>query len=133
MATSFFGHIGKDATTKYVESLKTTVTDFSIAENYKDRKGENHTQWYNVSIWDKRGKNMEQYLKSGRPLGITGRVKGKGYLTQDIVDRIKAGEDWKKIAIPCQLYLSNPQVQFVTGNEVPAEAPADVDESEMPL
>ena len=97
------------------------MTDFNIAENYQGGDGKQYTQFYKVSIWDKRGANMEKYLTKGRPLYLEGRVRGRGYLTQTIVDQIvdavKKGEDWRKIPIPCQLEMANPRVTFITANK----------------
>ena len=124
--TTFVGNISVAAKTRYVESLKTTVTDFSVAENYQGRNGKSYTQFYRVSIWDKRGANMEQYLTLGRPIQVTGRVKaGKPY--QDKNGNWVAG-----------LEIANPQIVFITGNgakeEEAPEAPAtETDESDEPF
>jgi single-stranded DNA-binding protein len=127
--TTFVGNISKAAETRYVDSLKTTVTDFNVAENYQGRNGKRYTQFYRVSIWDKRGANLEKYLTLGRPIQISGRVKaGKPY--QDKAGNWVAG-----------LEIANPQVTFITGNpgEVDAaaepEAPAvdEIPEEEKPF
>jgi len=109
--TTFVGNISKAAETRYVESLKTTVTDFNVAENYQGRNGKRYTQFYRVSVWDKRGANLEKYLTLGRPIQITGRVKGRAYLD-------KNGEP------QCQLEIANPQITFVTGNPTEVDAAA---------
>ena len=122
--TTFVGNISKAAETRYVESLKTTVTDFNVAENYQGRNGKKYTQFYRVSVWDKRGANLEKYLVLGRPIQITGRVKGRAYID-------KEGKP------ACQLEIANPQITFVTGNPAETEAqpelPAEVTEDDMPF
>lgn len=109
--TTFVGNISKAAETRYVESLKTTVTDFNVAENYQDRRGNRQTQFYRVSIWDKRGAALEKYLTVGRPIQITGRVKGRAYLDKDNKPQ-------------CQLEMANPQITFITANPAEVEAAA---------
>jgi len=125
--TTFIGHICQNAVTRYVESLKTTVTDFSVAENYSGRNGNRYTQYYKISIWDKRGANMEKYLYAGRPIQVSGRVKaGKPY--QD-----------KKGTWVAGLEIANPQIVFITANEGGEEAPeapaaaVELPESEQPF
>ena len=127
--TTFVGNISKAAATRYVEALKTTVTDFNVAENYQGPNGKRYTQFYRVSIWDKRGANLEKYLTVGRPIQITGRVKASAYIDKD--GKAQA-----------QLEIANPQITFVTGNgsaeEVEAaaapEAPvAEPDEEDRPF
>ena len=122
--TTFVGNISVAAKTRYIDSLKTTVTDFNVAENYQGRNGKKYTQYYSVSIWDKRGANLEKYLTLGRPIQVTGRVKaGKPYQN-------KNGE-WV-----ANLEIANPQITFVTGNPGEAEPDAPADEApavdEMP-
>jgi len=128
--TTFVGNISKAAETRYVEALKTTVTDFNVAENYQGRNGKRYTQFYKVSIWDKRGANLEKYLTKGRPVQISGRVKdAKPYQDKD--------GNW----VSGGLTISNPQITFITanGDEVEAaaapEAPAaeEIPEDERPF
>ena len=116
--TIFTGNISKAAETRTVNAagVPTLVTDFNIAENYRGRDGSNNTQFYRVSMWREKGAKLKRYLSQGRSLTLTGRVKGHGYLTQEIVDQIKAGADWRKIKIPCQLEMSDPQITFNTAN-----------------
>lgn len=109
--TTFVANISKAAETRYVETLKTTVTTFNVAENYQGRNGKRYTQFYRVSIWDKRGANLEKYLTLGRPISISGRVKASAYIDKD--GKAQA-----------QLEIANPQITFVTGNPGEVEAAA---------
>ena len=115
--TIFSGNISKAAETKTVnvKGVPTLVTNFNIAENYTVN-GERETQFYKVTLWREKGAKLAQYLSSGRSIGLSGRVRGRGYLTQEIVDQIKAGADWKKLTIPCSLEMSNPTITFHTAN-----------------
>ena len=119
--TIFVGNISKAASTRYVEALKTTVTDFNVAENYQGRNGKRYTQFYKVSIWDKRGANLEKYLTVGRPVMINGRVKDtKPYQDKD--------GNW----VSGGLTISNPQITFITanGDEVEAAAAPEAPEAD---
>lgn len=118
--TNIIGNISKAAETRTVTvgGAQTLVTDFNLAENYQGRDGQRHTQFYRISIWRDKGAKLAQYLTLGRPLAVTGRVKGRAYIDKNGVAQ-------------CQLELSNPQITFVTGNptaEVDAvvDAPADL-------
>ena len=141
--TIFSGNISKAADTRTVSvgGRPTFVTDFNIAENYSDGSGTRQTQFYRVSLWRDAGTKLAKYLTLGRPVQLEGRVKGRGYLTQAIVDQIKAGADWRTLKIPCQLEMSNPRVTFLTANPttevddgaaVEAELPP-VDENDKPF
>lgn len=104
--TYFMGNISIPATTKYVDKISDTVTSFSVAENYKDRNGNDHVEYYRISIFGKRGKNLAQYLTSGRSVLVTGRVKPGAYIAQK---GEKAGE-----AVG-YLQMTNARIQFATG------------------
>jgi len=126
--TNFIGNISKTAATRTVNvgGVPTLVTDFNVAENYRKADGTQGTQFYRCSLWRDKGAKLAQYLKSGRAVGISGRVKGRGYLTQEIVDQILAGADWKKLTIPCQLEIANPSIQLIGKNETESEEPTEV-------
>ena len=134
--TIFSSNICNNAETKTVKvkGTPTLVTNFSVAENYVDAAGERQTQFYRIALWRDKGAKLAQYLTKGRSIGLQGRVRGRGYLTQEIVDQIKAGADWKKLTIPCQLEMSNPQITFHSANPT-AEVDAVVEtapEDEIP-
>lgn len=117
--TIFTGNTCNAAETKTVNvgGVPTLVTNFNIAENYAGYNGETATQYYRVNLWRDKGAKIAQYIgDKSRNLTVQGRVKGRGYLTQEIVDQIKAGADWRKLKIPCQLELTNPQITFNDAN-----------------
>ena len=131
--TNFVGNISKAAETRTVKvgGADVLVTDFNMAENYQKSDGTRGTQFYRCSIWRDRGAKLKQYLTKGRPIQVEGRVRGRGYLTQELVDQIKAGADWRKLEIPCQLEMSNPRVTFITAN-ASGEVAADTDDLPFP-
>lgn len=112
--TIFTGNISKAAETRTVNvgGVPTLVTDFNVAENYQGSNGERQTQFYRISLWRERGAKLAQYLTMGRSITVTGRVRGRAYLTKD-------GKP------ACQLEMANPQITFNTANptqDVDAEA-----------
>jgi len=118
--TNIIGNISKGAETRTVEvgGIATLVTDFNLAENYTDRRGNKHTQFYRVSLWREPGAKLAQYLYAGRPVVVEGRVKARAYIDKD-------GKPQS------QLELSNPRITFVTANNKgEIEAPA---EDEVPF
>ena len=130
--TTFVANTTRDAVTRTVKvnEIPTLVTDVDVAENYVGANGEKKTQYYRISLWRESGAKQGKYLTKGRPVQIEGRVKGRGYLTQEIVDQIKAGADWKKLTIPCQLVVASPKITFITAN--PGSAP-DADDVGFPV
>lgn len=69
-SVTLVGHLGKDPVTKSLPSGD-SVTSFSIATSRK-RKDEEHTTWWNCSLFGKRGETLAQYLKKGDPVLIHG-------------------------------------------------------------
>lgn len=103
--TIFTGNISKAAETRTVNvgGTPTLVTDFNVAENYVNSRGERQTQFYRISIWRERGAKLAQYLTLGRSITVQGRVRGRAYID-------KNGQP------QCQLELANPQITFNTAN-----------------
>ena len=119
--TYFLGNISIPATTKYVEKISDTVTSFSVAENRPTRNGETKTVFHRISIFGKRGKNLQKWLVKGRPMLVTGYEDPGAYINKD----------GKAVAY---LQMVNARIQFATGmsaedptEEIPVEA-IDVDE-----
>lgn len=113
--TIFTGNIVADAKTRLVETSKgkTTVTEFSVAENYQ-AGSERATQFYRVSLWRDAGAKLEKYLLKGRSITLQGRVKPGAYISKD----------GKAIAY---LQMANPQITFNTANPT-ADVEAVVEE-----
>jgi len=124
--TTFVGNISKAAETKtvMVGGVPTLVTDFNVAENYNNSRGERTTQFYRISLWRDAGAKLAKYLTLGRPVQVEGRVRGRAYLD-------KNGQP------QCQLELSNPRITFITANptqdvDAVTEAPAAPEATEIP-
>lgn len=71
------GNLGKDPELRYTPQ-GTAVTTFSLATNErrKNREGEmeDHTEWFEVTIFGKQAETASKYLAKGRPVYIEGRL-----------------------------------------------------------
>lgn len=73
------GYLGSDPEMRYMPD-GTAVTSFSLAtsKGWKDKAtGESvkQTTWFRVSVWGKRGENVNQYLSKGSKCLIEGKLK----------------------------------------------------------
>lgn len=110
--TNFKGHICANAETRFIEALKDTVTEFTVAENYTDRNGKQYTQYHKISGFGKRYANMESWLLKGRFVEITGREKPDGYISKE------TGK------VVTYLKINNPSIEFL--DKKPSDEPAPV-------
>ena len=78
------GRTGKDAVLRRTQNGD-SVLGFSVATD--DGYGQNkRTMWFECSMWGKRGESLEQYLKKGTSIAVSGDLstrehEGKTYLT----------------------------------------------------
>jgi len=73
------GYLGSDPEMRYMPD-GTAVTSFSLAtsKGWKDKAtGEpvKETTWFRVSVWGKRGENVNQYLTRGSKCLVEGKLK----------------------------------------------------------
>ena len=73
------GYLGSDPEMRYMPD-GTAVTSFSLAtsKGWKDKAtGEpvKQTTWFRVSVWGKRGENVNQYLTKGSKCLVEGELK----------------------------------------------------------
>lgn len=82
---SFVGRVGRDAELKEIGS--NVVLEFSVANDtgYGDRKV---TNWFNVSMWGKRGQAIQQYILKGKQVFITGELTLRTYTNKDGVEKM---------------------------------------------
>lgn len=88
--TMIAGNVGKDAVLRRTQGGD-AVLGFSVAvDNGKDKNGNKRdSTWYSCSIWGKRAESLENYIKKGTKLALTGRVgvdvyEGRGSLTLNV-------------------------------------------------
>lgn len=76
---TIFGNLTKDPVTK---EGKTSVTRFTIADNYTDN-GDKKTNFFNITAFGKAGETIEKYCKKGSPLIVTGSMKTNAYTDKE--------------------------------------------------
>jgi single-strand DNA-binding protein len=76
IAATVTGNVGKDATTR--EHDGKTVLSFTVASR-RFEKGQEHTDWVDVSLWGERGKKLAQYVTKGSRIAARGTVWQREY------------------------------------------------------
>ena len=80
-----YGNLGRDAELRYTQSGN-PVLRFSVACSTIQGSGDarqEHTDWYNVSLFGKRGETIAAYLTKGSRVAVVGRLQHRGYTRQD--------------------------------------------------
>ncbi len=76
------GRLGQDPQIKNFDEGKKMAT-FSIAVNdyYYNNNGEKveDTQWHNVVVWGKKSEVVENYLKKGSEIAVSGKLVNRSY------------------------------------------------------
>jgi len=74
---SIAGTVGKDAETRTTQG-GSNVTSWSIAVNgYAN--GEKTTDWFDVSMWGRRGEQAKQFATKGAKLAVSGELSTREY------------------------------------------------------
>ena len=80
-----YGNLGRDAELRYAQS-GTPVLHFTMACSSVQGTGEQrreHTDWFNVSLFGKRGEALAQYLLKGTRVAVVGRFQHRTFTRQD--------------------------------------------------
>ncbi len=85
------GNLGRDAELRYTPSGD-AVLNFSLAttEVWNDKQGQRqeHTQWFRVDFWGRRGERIQEYMKRGQRVYVDGRLRLRDYEDRDGNKRI---------------------------------------------
>lgn len=76
---NIIGRITADPELKYTDKEKKAVSSFSIAYNVS----EEHTDFFNVTAFEKQAENLCKYVGKGDLLGVSGRLTTRDYTTKD--------------------------------------------------
>lgn len=80
------GRLTKDPETKYLQSINSSVTRFTLAVE-RDYKAANEekpkTDFIDCVAWGKKGEFIERYFKKGDKLTVTGRIETDLYTDKD--------------------------------------------------
>jgi single-strand DNA-binding protein len=101
------GRVGGDAEVRYTPE-QTAVASWSLAVNFGYGKSQN-TVWLNCSLFGKRAETLQQYIKKGSQIGVTGEINLREY-------KNKSGD----IKQSLDLVVSN--VTLVSNSSEPKEA-----------
>jgi single-strand DNA-binding protein len=71
------GNVGKDAELRRTGGVD-PVLNFSVAVEDRSSK-EKSTFWFDVSVWGKRGETLEQYIKKGSRVAVSGDLTRREY------------------------------------------------------
>ncbi|AWX44833.1 Single-stranded DNA-binding protein [Flagellimonas maritima] len=80
------GNVGQAPTiTNLDDGKKVARFSFATNEGYKDKKGEKHTDtnWHTIVAWGKNADFVENYLKEGHFVALTGKLKSGSYDTDN--------------------------------------------------
>lgn len=97
---SLIGNLGRDPETRDFDD--NSVTSFPIAVNIKQKGKDDTANWYDISVWGKRGKVCEEYLSKGSQVYIEGTLKMETYQDKEGKDRTS-------------LRVTATEVQFLSG------------------
>ena len=76
-SNTIVGRMTKDSELKYTNSGMAVAT-LSIANNYSRKQGDQWTEevnYFDVKLWGKRAESLDQYLKKGTQIAITGELR----------------------------------------------------------
>jgi len=86
------GYVSNDPNFKKVRNEQTSMCRFDIATNeaFRNRKTDNvdsHTEFHRIVTWGKRAEFCSKWLKKGRLLTITGKLRHRTYKDNDGIKR----------------------------------------------
>lgn len=79
------GYLGKDPELRYLPDGN-GVCNFSVATTEKRTvhgAKEEHTIWFKVTVWGKRGENCNEYLRKGSQVYVRGTLRQESYTDRD--------------------------------------------------
>jgi single-strand DNA-binding protein len=85
--TIIVGNVGRDPEMRYTQS-GVAVTDFSVAvsRTWTDRttnEPREKTTWFRVTAWRGLAETVNQYVRKGMQIMVTGEIDASAYIGQD--------------------------------------------------
>lgn len=83
------GNLGSDPETRAINNSFKTQFSLATHQVYKDADGnkQKSTDWHTIVAWGKLAQHMDQYLKKGDKVGISGRLVSRSYENQEGVKK----------------------------------------------
>jgi len=78
------GRIGSMNLTTMDDGMSVMNLRVAVSEKYK---GEEHTDWFSVSLFDKKAEAVNQYLNVGDPIELYGKLKTRSYTDKSGIER----------------------------------------------
>lgn len=128
-AWAIAGNVGKDAVLRHTANGD-PVLGFSVAVS--ERKGnENVTLWVDCALWGKRAQSLEEYVKKGQKVAVSGRAgvrmhDGKAYMTLNVAELTlqgskQDGERRDTAQRNSQSHAPTPEQQGGAGSDFPED------------
>lgn len=121
---SFVGSLGRDSEIK--ATANNMLLKFTVASNtgWKDKKC---VTWFNCSLWGKQAETLEQYLKKGTKVFITGEFEARDYEKKDGTKGMSLDVKVDRVE------LLSKREDNQQSNDNSGFAPADTDDSAIPF
>ena len=112
----------------------TAVVNIRLATD--DRRKENgewveHTEWHNITVWDKQAENVNKYCRKGKQIFVEGRIQtrkwqdrdgNERYSTEIVADRIRFLGSSADDSVPvngASVGAARPQAKEVRDEDIP--------------
>lgn len=79
---AFTGRLTADAEVKLIGAKQTPCCEFTIANNTGFGQYAK-TSYFSVQLWGQSGTNLQQYLKKGQPVAISGSLEQNNWVDQN--------------------------------------------------
>ena len=76
------GRVGNEPEMRYTPS-GTAVTQLRLATDRNRQNGETEADWHTITVWDKLGEAVNQYVRKGQRLYVAGRLAQNTYEAKD--------------------------------------------------
>ncbi len=76
------GRVGAEPEMRYTPN-GTAVTQLRVATDRHRQNGETETDWHTVTVWDKLGEAVNQYVEKGQRIYVAGRLAQNSYEAKD--------------------------------------------------
>jgi len=128
---NFTGNVGKDSTLKYTPK-NDAVLQFTVAVKSGFGANEN-TTWVTCNLWGKRAESLEQYLKKGQQVAVSGEVNNRKWQDKEGADRYSLEVRVNEIDLVGQRSTNSDARQPGQSTEKQNEQSTDFDEEIIPF